>query len=247
MTDRSDQARRADSPNLTKRVLRSIDAWQQAMNAREFERAPEIAIVAIRRHNSARAKWHSFGSGKFHRELRVVLNGLRDLSNLCLIVTQDGWLARPRMVEEAWDRLHDAEARLNYSGLEAEFRTSCLAIVNEARDAIQSRFGTGLYTSWEVTFERTECTICNLDIRSCEHIPGEWYENQVCRIHPVDLRTVAVALVENPRDPRCRIWPWNKRETNPDGTRVIKDIPIFRIFDLDGPADGGTVVNIDAL
>ena len=71
------------------------------MNTRGNSSAREIAIVAIRRHNSARAKWHSFGSGKFHRELRVVLNGLRDLSNLCLIVTQDGWLAG-----RAWWKRH---------------------------------------------------------------------------------------------------------------------------------------------
>jgi hypothetical protein len=237
----------SSSGDLAQTVLRWIELWQDAMNQREFTRAAEIVIAAIRRHIIGTEEWRSLGAARFHRDLRVVLNGLRDLSNLCHVVAEDAWLETPHMVERAWDLLHDAEDRLNYSGLELEFRESCLHLVDQAREAIQARFGAGLYTSWEVAFDWAECTVCKLDIRACEHLPGQWYDDQICSIHPIGLRPLAVALVENPRDPRCRIWPWNKREKGPDESGIIVECPIYIIFDPEGPEDGGMVVDLDDL
>jgi hypothetical protein len=227
-------------------INESIVRWQLSMDEGRFAEAAGIVIEAIRQHSARQVDRCSTRDAKFHRDVRVVLNGLRDLANLSLVAAQDMWLEMPRAVERAWSLAQDAQDRLDYSGLNADLKDYCGGIMTAVLRAIQSRFGSGLYTSWEVLFDRAECTICQADIRGCDHVPGRWYGEQVCQMRAIGLRPVAVALVEHPRDPRCRIWPWDRLEDGPGGVRVY-EVPIYIIFDPEGPEDGGSVIDIREL
>lgn len=60
------------------------------------------------------------------------------------------------------------------------------------------------------------CSICNEDTRGCRHINGSLYGGIVCNYRQINPRFDHIALVEEPKDPICRIWPWNI-QYNADG------------------------------
>jgi hypothetical protein len=146
-------------------------------------------------------------------------------------------------VEYVWELLFDARDRLvGYAGLNVGFRAYWLNQVRPAFDAIQGKYGNGSYTSWELVLDGLTCSICNSDIRGCNHVPGEWYGEEECKQIPEGGYIRAVAIVENPHDPRCRIWPWDRKTGENESW-----MPVFILFTPEGNEDGGVVVHTDEL
>jgi hypothetical protein len=224
-----------------------VHEWLSLMDAEDFVAAAELTIAAIQKHCRSVDESASPVVRQFHFGIRVVLNGLRDLANIKIIVGDDRWIASPKSIERVWNLAHDARDRLSgYSGLDSDFLASCLDEIVPLLDTINQRYGNGLYTSWEILWDYLKCSICESDSRGCEHVPGDWYNDRECVLYPEGPHPVAVAIVEHPRDPRCRIWPWLKRR-NESNHFVIEDIPIFIIFKPEGDEDGGDVVDRDEL
>ena len=151
----------------------------------------------------------------------------------------------PNAVELAWDYAHDARDRLIRNlKLNEEYVEEITKRIEYVLNSIGEQYGEGMYNSWEVKFSNVVCTICQQDIRGCDHIPGHWYDDMQCRYKADKLELVASAIVDNPRDPRCRIWPWKIEKK--DG--VIFDVPMFKLFELAGHNnDAGEVVDTDSL
>jgi len=220
-----------------------IHEWLGLMEAEDFVSAAKLSIDAIHEHCRRSTKDASVPFRQFHFGVRVALNALRDLANIKIIVADDRWLSVPEAVETVWGCAHDARDRLvGYSGLDAGFLAYCLDELNPLFAAIESRYGFGLYMSWELVLDGYTCSICNSDVRGCEHISGRWYGEQECRWHSDGGYIRAVSLVQNPRDPRCRIWPWLKRR-NENGHIVIEEVPIYIIFTPEGDDDGGEIID----
>ena len=220
-----------------------VREWLDLIDAEDYSEAADLMVAAIQEHCPRVYESASSTARRIHFGIRVVLNGLRDLANIKIIVGDDRWIASPKAIERAWNLAHDAQNRLSgYVALDCDFAAFCHEHVASVLDAINRRYGRGLYTSWEILWDCLKCSICNGDSRGCEHVPGELYDGRECVLHPEGPNPVAVALVENPRDPRCRIWPWLKRRTEDDHV-VVEGIPIFINFRPEGDEDGGEVVD----
>jgi hypothetical protein len=174
---------------------------------------------------------------------RIVLNGLMDIAEVCMIAECSGWLEKPAAVEAVWELIFDGRDRLDgYSGISREFVEFSLAFVEGPFNEIQTRYGHGVYCSWEVTIDSLTCSICDGDVRGCEHESGGWYDGQQCVVKPTGIKPVAIALVENPRDPRCRIWPWCVISRGSDGSVRYKSL-IYCIFQPEGPEEPRSVLD----
>ena len=137
---------------------------------------------------------------------KVGLNALLDIANLCIIFCEKNWVKCPAAVEAAWDLIQDARNRLSSLHLDPDFLPYCHIRIDAAADLIDHSFGKGLYASWEMEFDGYTCTVCNRDIRSCDHVPGRWYGNSQCKCVPEGGRPIAVALVENPHDAQYAVF-----------------------------------------
>ena len=233
--------------NLFEWLSRGFAQWHDAMEDGNYKNAAQIAIARIddlwicrRRANVEADNAEAIYAGK------VGLNALLDIANLCIIFCEKNWVKCPAAVEAAWDLIQDARNRLSSLHLDPDFLPYCHIRIDAAADLIDHSFGKGLYASWEMEFDGYTCTVCNRDIRSCDHVPGRWYGNSQCKCVPEGGRPIAVALVENPHHVRCRIWPWHRNDAKSDGTHVVYDVCIFRIFTPEGDRTN-TVVNFDTL
>ncbi|TWT55488.1 hypothetical protein [Allorhodopirellula solitaria] len=226
---------------------RIVFDWATHVDQGREEDAIAITIIAIREAVSRDRAAKTLEEEEYILGCRVLLNALRDLANIGLTTRHPDWIKYPKAVEVCWDLSHDARERLtSYSGIDLDFARRWATRATELIQDIDSAFGPGLYCSWEMEFDGLICSICGNDVRGCEHIPGKRYGRKRCALTPKGGQPRAIAIVENPRDPRCRIWPWAKRREE-DGHAVVSDIPIFKLFRLEGNDDGGSIVDLEEL
>lgn len=240
---------------LAKPRLRRLEAWGSAnlsrwlelMQKSLFQAAGELAVGALHELCRRNLKSEPVSYRRFHHEARVVFNGLRDLSNLKLLTSLTDWWRLSQAVEHAWSLALDAEDRLSGCGsLSQEFRNDCALIWNSVYDVVRKHYGPGIYTSWEIVFDRLTCSVCKQDIRGCNHRPGRWYGDEQCKAHVDGGTPRAVAVVDHPSDRRCRIWPWLQRGEEGEFI-VLKNVPIFVVFTPEGSDDGGEVLDMNEL
>jgi hypothetical protein len=172
--------------------------WRdKALTSGSCRRAGGIAIQAIR---ALTKTGHAPDIAPIIFDLKIFFNALRDIANFLAITTRDGWLEHPKAVDEAWRLANDAETRLSLvRGMNqshfAPYRKQILAFF----EIIRERFGEGLYSSWEVEFEKIVCTVCELDTRECVHVPGRWYDGVLCRQRVDKSKLLSISIVRNPR------------------------------------------------
>jgi hypothetical protein len=69
----------------------------------------------------------------------------------------------------------------------------------------------------EIIIRRWTCSICNNDFERCDHGEGLIYDGSPCQVAPANVEFIAASLVDEPKDPKCRIndlltiWQINKR------------------------------------
>lgn len=220
-----------------------ILSWHSAIEAGSFSEAGEAIIRGIRRTHQSHSDL-AIASPEVMYRVRLALNALRDVANLELIMANSSWISYPKAVVAAWQLSHDANERLRCLGnIDSDTRSKCLNAIRRVWTSIQERYGEGLYNSCEFVFDSLVCTICKSDLRGCDHIPGRWYEDQLCQGRAEGIELVASSLVRNPRDPRCRIWPWQWDES----LSVFHNILMYSAFEPDGEESGGNVVDVDKL
>jgi len=146
----------------------------------------------------------------------VFLRAVYDHTILVEMVAESNWIENHDKVETIWGRFCNCRDRFEFAadsihGPIADQVSRFLAIVE---NTFLEHFGSGHYMSCELIFEKMVCSICQSDIRSCEHIPGRLFSGKICTMQPTGAITFPEngscgSLVTVPRDPRCRIWPWN--------------------------------------
>lgn len=133
-------------------------------------------------------------------------------------------------LEKAWEKHWDCRDRLNFTKKYIE--SGLLVHIEKKLDnflqEVEEEFGEGVYASVEFKFKEETCSICENDIRGCEHIKGEVYRGRICKGIKKNPELQTVSLVENPFDPRCRVWPWNRGE----GDRTFNTM-IASFFEID--------------
>lgn len=221
--------------DLEKEVVTHLKEWRIFISSGDQVGAKNLLQEAIGRYKT---EYQRIGRGvnpKERNELlifAILLRGLLDYSELMNILTTHDWYKKPQCIEKAWIQLCDCKDRLRYASRFYNCETVELVIksIGSIEQMFERNFGKGLYMSIDVSAEKELCNICGNDIRACSHIVGEMYDGDVCVTIPQNLREGAVALVENPADPRCRIWPWNSRE---EGDTIVNECTILTCFSVD--------------
>lgn len=155
----------------------------------------------------------------------VLFGSLRNLVDLIYRTSEPGWLAQPKTVVEVWNlRCNFREGyEIVQCNIGQELTSWILARVERIEKAVFDRYGRGTYVSPEIVFAKPTCSICDLDHHTCAHVGGRIYGGRMCRVVPSDDACIkSVALVSDPIDDRCRIWPWMMKKD-----RSIREVPIM--------------------
>lgn len=153
----------------------------------------------------------------------VLFRGCEDYAALDEKTRAANWLGLHPIVESAWRLVWDVQDRIGFaaSRLAHPVIAATVERVGRIRDAVLAAHGPGIYASAELIECDLECSVCGHDPRGCDHRPGRLYDGVVCSVHPQQVQIGAVAFVTNPRDPRCRAWPWNYRREERTATTVV--------------------------
>ena len=162
---------------------------------------------------------------------RVFFRALFDFAILQEMVGQTNWASNTALVEKAWDKMWDCRERLG--SCDGKIQGPLLDRVRASLDGLEAfylrRFGPGQYASPEILMRRGLCSICNDDIRRCIHVSGRVYVGRLCSVTPEPIAMESVSIVLVPRDPRCRIWPWQFKGDKASGIKILS---VFRIDDF---------------
>lgn len=151
---------------------------------------------------------------------------------------------------EAWNHLIESQMYTEYA-LQVEGNHYGINEFQQRLNDIERVIFPGfpLYNSPGLIISGGKCSVCGLDIDSCEHIEEKIYWGRVCkRLSPNLLNMDHSALVENPKDKRCIIteittddgfyqdyFTWEKKnrvEPSAKKERIIKSV-IFNNKQLD--------------
>ncbi len=157
----------------------------------------------------------------------ILYRGFQDFIDLYETTKSSDWVTKNNLVEKAWVQLCDCKDRIGYvSNLchNDETLDKVICKIGNIEKEFVDNFGEGMYMSPEIITKKTVCSICKEDARSCEHISGQMYGGVLCSYICQDISDVrAVAIVRNPKDPRCRIWLWQY-----GGDNTFKNVCLMR-------------------
>lgn len=156
----------------------------------------------------------------------ILYRGFQDFIDLYRTTKSPDWVTKHDLVEKAWMQLCDCKDRIEYVSNFCHNDGTLDKVICKIRDIEKEfvdNFGEGMYMSPEIIAKRTVCSICKEDSRSCEHLSGRIYNGVLCSHIPQDLKFRRFALVRFPKDPRCRIWPWQY-----DGDNIFKNVCLMR-------------------
>ena len=169
----------------------------------------------------------------------ICFKALEELAEIGSIVLSKNWISYPKKVQRVWYLLQNCKDRLGYALSPLNFPDDkinfIIDFIQDIEIQIEAMYGKGLYNSPEVIIEECVCSICNQDPRSCPHVENQIYDGKICRIVVTKMKKGShVASTQNPKDKRCRIWPWNFKENLEDGGLIIENVPIIISFRIDG-------------
>jgi hypothetical protein len=216
----------------------------------QYEKAAKDSITHIKFYRRYRQSTQIGDVQSFCTLGIMLFNGLLDYANLRSVLTVKGWYRKRRVTELAWDLAHDAEDRLFGKGIDftEDFAEYLRKGIEHVKHVIQEYYGEGNYISPEIVSDYLSCTVCGVDIRRCNHIPGRIYDGKRCQLSPKgNLSVRCVAIVKNPTDPRCRIWPWNVDDTGDSEFGSMSDLRLMGVTDIEGDCRFEQVVNVAEL
>jgi len=154
----------------------------------------------------------------------IMFKGFAEFIQLHNLTKSYNWEKDFKKVESIWNVMCDSTDHLNFSAgaMEAEPLTKVLDRLEKFSKLFTKMFGKGLYASPVIIISKETCSICHQDVRACEHRQGKLYNGVICR-HVADTISSmeSVDLVQVPKDPRCRLWPWNKKKNGAYDIRIL--------------------------
>lgn len=154
----------------------------------------------------------------------ITFKGFLEFIQLHNVTKIQNWHKDNKKVESVWYLLCDCTDHVNFSAgtMEALPLTVILERLQKFTKVFNKMFGKGLYASPVIIISKENCSICEQDVRSCEHRQGILYNGVVCRHIAESISSMeSVDLVQVPKDPRCRLWPWNKKKDGAYEIRIL--------------------------
>jgi hypothetical protein len=149
----------------------------------------------------------------------MLLRSIYDFAFLVEETIRPGWVSDHDKVKEIWHRFCDCRERFDFAQgfCQGPIVDHVSRFLTETERTFLTNFGPGTYFSPTLVIDELTCSICNRDLRGCEHLSGKLYGGKLCRGVARKFRLQengnVGSLVSVPRDPRCRIWPWQANET----------------------------------
>lgn len=207
---------------------------QKLLSRKKFSLANKLCYKFIQKNKKILQKYQSKNSEiEFYElwRLLVLFKALQDYIRLCYLTEDKLWYKQHKLIEKIWSKKCDCSDRLEtildcYSG---EIVDKVLVFLSKLEEVFKKEFGDGLYNSIGLTVDKLLCSICGKDTRGCEHLYGRLYDGKICRYKPLNIQIDHVSLVINPKDKRCRVWPWQVKK---DGTVRTIAFTLFRVDDF---------------
>ncbi|MES2387882.1 MAG: hypothetical protein V4543_07755 [Bacteroidota bacterium] len=155
----------------------------------------------------------------------ILVKGLEEFLRMQQLLQTPGWLQDHKKIEQVWSQFWDTKKKFDYFNDNCCYSPNPLDKLTENLDKVESylfdKLGRGLYMSPDILVKKSQCNICQLDLRACEHISGWFYNGVPCQEVALDIEIVSVSVVQSPYDMKCRIWPWNKVFENKYSVRIV--------------------------
>ncbi len=142
----------------------------------------------------------------------MLAKALEDVIALVGLTKDKTWPTDEKKTELIWQVLWDAKERMDTFNSHC-FDQDILAGLYEQLERLEYHFydvfGKGLYMSPVMLVKKAICSICELNIKACMHMPGSLYNGKYCKELVQDFEFKGADFVQSPHDMRCRVWPWN--------------------------------------
>lgn len=160
----------------------------------------------------------------------VTVRGILDWIYLNSIISSPSWATSSVLQEGGWRFLHDCADRIEAfpGSLDSPILSHIRNSLESIRQCYLLNHGEGIYLSHDIAVKKRLCTICDQNVKLCNHIPGVVYDGSLCQERIVDFEIRSISLVANPADPRCRVWPWNYNQVE-----NTFHAPVLVLFALD--------------
>jgi len=220
--------------NFEKNAKESFSKIVELFNASEFAEARNLSrrIITVAKGIIKNRAWGIVSDGyNFVLAIAVLFKGLVDYIDVEALFDSNQIPDDRKDIEKLWNKLWDCRERLDFA--KACCQSDTLEFILNRLDLIEKmfsqKFGQGLYLSPEILIKCEICNICQKDPRSCDHVVGNLYNGVRCCsvVKDFEFRNGG-SIVEYPRDPRCRIWPWNM-----DQVKGTFEAPFFNFFQVD--------------
>jgi hypothetical protein len=148
----------------------------------------------------------------------VLLRAMYDYAHLVEETSDPAWISNHEKASAIWYRLCDCRERFAFTEgfCQGPIIDQVSSFLVEMEQTFLANFGPGSFFSPELVLDEINCSICNRDFRGCEHLSGKIYGGKLCKgvAQKFRLRKSGNvgSIVSTPRDPRCRIWPWQAHE-----------------------------------
>lgn len=218
-------------------ITRDAGVWRECLGRHDWKAASEVFVLSL---EMCKRIWAS-SPDPVERNAAllygILVRGLQNSGDLAEIMGEKDVSKDTDKIERAWTLLCDAQDRLGYASrfIDLDPLTWIVKYINSVDYQFSSNFGPGMFMSPEILVHKERCSVCAKDLRCCEHIVGALYGGVRCTgivEGGIELRTVAV--VTNPKDRRCRIWPWRFTADN------RCEVPIATTFRVDDFVDDWT-------
>lgn len=203
-----------------------------ALDAEDYANAKNLAKSAVEIYKNllldVTAEESVLNSALYHA---MLFRSLLDYAELAELTSGEQWEGEPKSLELVWRKMCDCRERIDFVGRVAA--GNVLTRIKSRLDRIETfytnRFGSGLYSSPEIFVKRERCSICNNDLRGCEHIPSHVYRGRICYGVSEGISLRSSSIVQVPHDRRCRIWPWQIEGNKLSGIILLT---VFRLDDF---------------
>lgn len=137
----------------------------------------------------------------------------------------------------AWDKLVDAQTAVQAAPrAHSTFRQDAVALYHDRLEEIERVvFPPQTFLSAGLLVNRYECSVCGEDYDDCDHLMGEPYMGRFCVLIVRETAELDhVAIVDAPRDKRCRVTAFQ------DGS-IRRDAMTMRVLQDEDEASGSSV------
>jgi len=197
-----------------------ILGWLDELGNRHITDARRVAakaVTALKNHLLAKPAGWSDSDLDIAFAAAVLFRSIHDFTFLVEETIYPEWVSDHDKVERIWCRFCNCRERFEFAqGLaQGPIVDQLSRFLAEIERAFVSTYGHGTYISLTLVIDELVCSICDCDLRGCEHSPGNLYAGRLCRgvarrIRFRESGNVG-SLVQVPRDPRCRVWPWQAK------------------------------------